>query len=90
MIRSDNSEFLVKIARVKNLSTSRILLDNGLNNQKSAVQIFGKRQFQRTYPLSQYIHEAYEHTDRKGHPQIAWKIEETVSILQTFLFPFIY
>ena len=31
--------------------------------------------------LSQYIREAYEHTERKGHPQLAWKLEETVSIL---------
>ena len=39
--------------------------------------------------VSQYIREAYEHTERKGHPQIAWKLEETVSILYTFPFPFI-
>ena len=32
-------------------------------------------------PLSQYIREAYEHTERKGHPQFAWKLKETVSIL---------
>ena len=31
--------------------------------------------------VSQYIREAYEHTERKGHPQIAWKLQETVSIL---------
>ena len=31
--------------------------------------------------LSQYIREAYEHKERKGHPQIAWKLQETVSIL---------
>ena len=31
--------------------------------------------------LSQYIREAYGHTERKGHPQIARKLEETVSIL---------
>ena len=31
--------------------------------------------------VSQYIYEAYEHTERKGHPQIAWKLQETVSIL---------
>ena len=31
--------------------------------------------------LSQYIREAYEHKERKGHPQIAWKIQETVSKL---------
>ena len=39
--------------------------------------------------LSQYIREAYEHKERKGHPQIAWKLQETVSILLTFPFPFI-
>ena len=31
--------------------------------------------------VSQYIREAYEHKERKGHPQIAWKLQETVSIL---------
>ena len=31
--------------------------------------------------LSQYTREAYGHKERKGHPQIAWKLEETVSIL---------
>ena len=31
--------------------------------------------------LSQYTREAYEHTERKGHPQIAWKLQENVSIL---------
>ena len=31
--------------------------------------------------VSQYIREAYEHTERKGHPQIAWKLEKTVSKL---------
>ena len=31
--------------------------------------------------MSQYIREAYEHKERKGHPQIAWKLQETVSIL---------
>ena len=31
--------------------------------------------------LSQYIREAYEHTEWKGHAQIAWKLQETVSIL---------
>ena len=31
--------------------------------------------------VSQYIREAYEHKERKGHPQIAWKLEETVLIL---------
>ena len=31
--------------------------------------------------VSQYIREVYEHKERKGHPQIAWKIEETVLIL---------
>ena len=29
----------------------------------------------------QYIREAYVHKERKGHPQIAWNLEETVSIL---------
>ena len=33
------------------------------------------------YHLSQYIREAYEHKERKGHPQIAWKLKETVSKL---------
>ena len=28
--------------------------------------------------VSQYIREAYEHKERKGHPQIAWNLEETV------------
>ena len=28
--------------------------------------------------VSQYIREAYVHKERKGHPQIAWKLEETV------------
>ena len=32
-------------------------------------------------PLSQYIREAYVHKERKGHPQIVWKLQETVSIL---------
>ena len=40
--------------------------------------------------VSQNIREAYEHTERKGYPQNAWNLEETVSILYTFLFPFIY
>ena len=31
--------------------------------------------------LSQYIREAYVHKERKGHPRIAWKLEETVSKL---------
>ena len=31
--------------------------------------------------VSQYIREAYVHKGRKGHPQIAWKLQETVSIL---------
>ena len=31
--------------------------------------------------VSQYIRETYGHTERKGHPQIAWKLEETVSKL---------
>ena len=31
--------------------------------------------------LSQYIREAYEHKERKGHPQIAWKLQETVLIV---------
>ena len=31
--------------------------------------------------VSQYIREAYVHKEREGHPQIAWKIQETVSIL---------
>ena len=31
--------------------------------------------------LSQHTREAYGHKERKGHPQIAWKLEETVSIL---------
>ena len=31
--------------------------------------------------LSQYIREAYGHKERKGHPQIAWKLKETVSKL---------
>ena len=31
--------------------------------------------------VSQYTREAYEHKERKGHPQIAWKLQETVSIL---------
>ena len=39
--------------------------------------------------VSQYIREAYEHKERKGHPQIAWKLKETVSKLWTFPFPFI-
>ena len=30
--------------------------------------------------VSQYICEDYEHKERKGHPQIAWKLEETASI----------
>ena len=29
----------------------------------------------------QYIREAHGHKERKGHPRIAWKLEETVSIL---------
>ena len=37
----------------------------------------------------QYTREAYGHKERKGHPQIDWKLEETVSILLTFPFPFI-
>ena len=39
--------------------------------------------------VSQYIREAYEHKERKGHPQSAWKLEETVLTLSTFPFPFI-
>ena len=31
--------------------------------------------------LSQYIREAYVHKERKGHRQINWKLQETVSIL---------
>ena len=31
--------------------------------------------------LSQYIREGYLHKERKGHPQIAWKLKETVSKL---------
>ena len=31
--------------------------------------------------VSQYIRETYVHKERKGHPQIAWKLEETVLIL---------
>ena len=31
--------------------------------------------------VSQYTGEAYGHKEKKGHPQIAWKIEETVSML---------
>ena len=31
--------------------------------------------------LSQYIREAYEHKERNGHPQSAWKLQETVSKL---------
>ena len=31
--------------------------------------------------VSQYIREAYVHKERKGHPQLAWKLQETVSIL---------
>ena len=31
--------------------------------------------------VSQYTREAYGHKERKGDPQIAWKLEETVSIL---------
>ena len=31
--------------------------------------------------VSQYIREAYVHKEREGHPQIAWKLHETVSIL---------
>ena len=29
--------------------------------------------------VSQYIREAYRHTERKWHPQIAWKLKESVS-----------
>ena len=29
--------------------------------------------------VSQYIPEAYVHKERKGHPQIAWQLKETVS-----------
>ena len=36
--------------------------------------------------VSQYIREAYEHKERKGHPQIAWNLEETISILRLFYF----
>ena len=31
--------------------------------------------------VSQYFREAYEHTERKWHPQVAWKLKETVSKL---------
>ena len=31
--------------------------------------------------VSQYTREAYGQKERKRHPQIAWKLEETVSIL---------
>ena len=31
--------------------------------------------------LSQYIREAYGHEERKGHPQIAWKLKETIETL---------
>ena len=31
--------------------------------------------------VSQYIREAYGHTERKVHPQIAWKLKESVSKL---------
>ena len=31
--------------------------------------------------LSQYNREAYVHKEGKGHPQIAWNLEETLSIL---------
>ena len=58
----------------------------------SAINMFSKNQNLRKLSiiqgsasnkrkLSQYIREAYEHTERKGNSQIAWKIEETVSIL---------
>ena len=30
------------------------------------------------WKLSQYTREAYGHKERKGHPRIAWKLEETV------------
>ena len=36
--------------------------------------------FHKECGVSQYIREAYEHKERKGHPQIAWKLQETVSI----------
>ena len=39
--------------------------------------------------VSQYIRGAYEHKERKRHPQIAWKLQEIVSILLTFPFPII-
>ena len=31
--------------------------------------------------LSQYVHEAYGHKQRKRHPRIIWKLENTVSKL---------
>ena len=39
--------------------------------------------------VSQYIREAYGHEERKEHPRVAGKLEETVSILWSFLFLFI-
>ena len=53
----------------------KIIVNKGKN-----INLIKKTQLD-SEELSQYIRETYEHTERKGHPQIAWKPEETVSIL---------
>ena len=46
-----------------------------INNSAATLQLNLKRD------MSQYTRGAYVHKGRKGHPRIAWKLEETVSKL---------
>ena len=45
------------------------------NNYRWAERIENRKE------VLQYIREAYVQEERKGHPQIAWKLKETVSKL---------
>ena len=50
-------------------------------NELQRINFSGRQLQERERELSRYICEAYGHKERKGHPRIASKIEETVSKL---------
>ena len=83
LIRHDNSHIKTFRSKIRNRFCSRNLPVSNLEKnffkikilgskpRRLRIQFFNLNQRLKTLLLSQYIREAYEHTERKGHPQIA-------------------
>ena len=57
------------------------ILKHLLNMLEEFPSLTMEMSFLKRIGVSQYIRETYGHTERKGHPQVAWKLKETVSKL---------